>query len=703
MSRQKTALQIDDLSYNPFAFIALLKQGAGIELGIDPIYSEVRLARKLADALFGVLKELPAEMADQMIGDIMELMSPLTGWELLNKTCALLLWGYAKVDRDVKGECFDSFFKRWVRLAFIMLRHGAVCTLTEEEEASLRKTAAKDPDGCKDYFGMGVDDLFIHLEKARLANGLQTPSQVPSSVPVPPPSEELDSKTIISQIFSLAPPVLPKEAGFEQIVQAVLENYYVAPHPDFAFGRVYSGGISDIQMPLRDLHDCDHVVRTALFTRVFLQLLNEQKVAKPPSVESMSSNEYQQFQELLQLAVLYHDVVAENQPKNQEEIQAALYLLRDRPSQLPDDVFMEVAVALANKNVRDIDGGERAQLREKILSQLPDELIQQVPEKSWKQLQARFFQEESSESPLQRWLRMVIRFGDTVDIVRVTGEAGFDWSFLERPECYHQHPDLERQLRSVVKACWNLSAMTGGAGHDSQYAMEYRLREPHMTYEYSGNFFYTPDRNRKHNEVVRRSICAKGNVWDGVRSELLRMAKRRVAYMANMKTATKEDAIYSCQARYHCIYDERDLDQITLPENLTELELLWLSLRDIDWLSGSDTTNTEVFTSEHSDGGPSAKRRKLGRSGGSSTAGDRAWLPGKVITDVKETVNNLRDTGVMHPLGTLSQETLRMTENTGAILHSRGLETWVDHKEIAGTPVEILRTRPIVSAPVKQV
>ncbi len=644
-------LSLQDLNSNPFAFVSLYKHGA--KLKID--YDSPSQRGKLHVILCRITQGLSKNMADSVMAELLGLLHPVTGWEILNRTATDFLWIGSQIDPIAKKDPLNcDIHREYVPVAYSMMRHGAICELSDEYTQQLSSLDSQHPKDFKNFFGCDCKTLFQHLEQVKQANSPQHPLSASSNTQSVPPPKNTKTSQLVEHLFELGKPLFPESATFEQNVQAILETYYKAAHPKHAIAAVYGSANIDFQTPLRSIHDCDHVVRTALFTRVFLQLLKHQAINEPTEPSGLTSIKRQDLEELLQYAALYHDVVAENQDKNQEEIQSAIYLMRDLNGCVPDDILLEVAVALANKNVRDCDDeNKREKMKNDILLSVPEKLILQLPSNKWCKLKERFFKPESSESEFQLWLRTIIRFGDTVDIYRAFGEAHFDFEKIELPKECRLCSDFKEKLTVTVKACWNLSSMTGGAGPDSVYARDMGLRDPHEIY-ISPKMNDISDMSKQemtHNEVVRNRICAKEDVWAGVMSELLRMAKRQVAQMAGIQTASAADAAASGHELYHKIFDETDLDQVNLPGQLSELGLLWLSAGRCDWLTSKDNAQ------------------------------------------LQQIVSRLSQSGIQHPLGTLTEDTLKNEARTRAILSKRGRETWVDPKNVRGHPTKIMRTR----------
>ena len=623
----KITLSRFNLDDNPYAFTQLLRQGARLDKDV---------LGRLLPSLYQDLKFLPKDDFSALYKEAFDLSVQEFGWQKINEHVKRDLFGsfgYLNLNAKMLAYCLGiEWFINDIRCALTSIECGALCEIESSETTVLQEMYELAPEQFVSAYGFNASDLIAHLEQCNQKNSPQSSWQERTAeISTPPAGCEVDS---LISLFQPDKPRLQQAESLEERIQLILDNYYSAPGPSKARALMLSKS-DNIRDRLRSLHDCDHAVRTALFTQAFAQLLKAQDATSKAYFEKNT-----ELEELLVLAEAYHDVVAEDEPKDQEEIQAAFYLLRDLKGLYPDELLVEVAVALANKNVSH-SSGDLEQSRKRILDKVPGFLLDQVDPELREALKARFFvPDSSSSSDFQKWLRMVIRFGDTVDIARCFGEQGFKWELLPLPDGWSSNADAMKQVRQLVSSCWNLAALTGGAPRDNAYAEANGLRNPQNNY----------GKPLEHNELVRRDISARENVWTAIRQELDRMAKRTLATKAGIHTATSEDAPLSTSSTYFRIFDERDLDQIELPEGLTELDTLQISSGDLEQLN-----------------------------------------PG-LQKQLKDSINKLRLSGIRHPLGTVSQETLG-SKDAVTELSKRGFRVWNDERVFDGVPVTVKRLR----------
>lgn len=238
---------------------------------------------------------------------------------------------------------------------------------------------------------------------------------------------------------------------YRAITRAAGQHYYQNPHP----ARVRSILAQGVKPFYRRYHGLDHALRTQMGIEFLIEVLPHFHNGFKALLAS-----YPQLPELLSIAELYHDAVAEDEPKDMEELRAAELFERDMQAlhDYPHELITLVASALRNKNSNEMP-----------LVQLPFTRDDQCP----------------AEECL---LRQVLRFGDVVDIVRL---VPLQENFLEEthrpfatassvdrgPDKFHpeaiellaaiDNPQFTRLVKSAVLTFRELASLTGGWHHES--------------------------------------------------------------------------------------------------------------------------------------------------------------------------------------------------------------------------------------------
>ncbi|WP_257295348.1 hypothetical protein [Endozoicomonas sp. YOMI1] len=192
----------------------------------------------------------------------------------------------------------------------------------------------------------------------------------------------------LSELLTSAPTFLPDEiqriGRYRATIREVGLHYYQYPHPTRATIILANGP----QPYYREFHGLDHAMRTQLATEFLLDDRVLPCFHKP--FEELL-RKHPALQELLPIAELYHDAVAEDEYKDVEELRAAELFQRDMATlhEYPDQLISLVASALRNKN---------------------SNKMQSVTAP---------FTSDNQCSEEELLLRQVLRFGDIVDILRV--------------------------------------------------------------------------------------------------------------------------------------------------------------------------------------------------------------------------------------------------------------------------------------------
>lgn len=285
--------------------------------------------------------------------------------------------------------------------------------------------------------------------------------------------EYCSSHCLLHTLFDLTPLNLNAEAPLEETAQRMLDHYYLRYHPKQAM-HFLDDRVSEETYPEepRIHHGADHVVRTMRICQALIEL------HKRHSEEYRSLFKHPQMEKLMALAMLYHDVVAEVEPKQSEEQIAAEWFKRDMLQAGFEPSAIElVAGALKNKNVGDIS---------------PDNLpfaTGQSDREQKKWAASPLLVKDQGVSRLEMQVRYLLRLPDCIDITRVlaipeqfphvqeTGDPDeFDAKLLLAmvdPEM-QKLPAFMSGFYDVVSNSSDLAAVTGGASpHDKRPEPDY--------------------------------------------------------------------------------------------------------------------------------------------------------------------------------------------------------------------------------------
>ncbi len=400
----------------------------------------------------------------------------------------------------------------------------------------------------------------------------------------------------------------PDTAGknYPELAQLAINHYYRMPHPD----QAEQFAMSQQQIPdlLRVDHGVDHVTRTQILSEALLELF-----AKHDQAFRVLLSEQPELQELIPLAMVYHDVTAEVEAKSIEEIRAAEFFERDMNASgrySPDSVAL-VASALRNKE-------------SDVVSSVVPPLIP-----------------DTSCSQQERDTRRIIRLADRTDCVRATyipegwkepqsvsNSYYFDSRLLDLPET--SSTGFKEDFDALMEGAKDLAYVTGGI--------------PKSDHSKSGSYLVRHtllDNNKKRRLKVSRAV----NAYDSVKTALDDNVRRKIASFADLFTCQLDhlkQPIYSpapdClkiknnREYLAAIHSELELRQVQLPERMTVLQKMMFEQRGLK------------------------------------------CLPQDLQNEVQEEIDRLKERGIQPPLGTLTQKTLESPSARKRLREDYGLQ-----------------------------
>lgn len=169
---------------------------------------------------------------------------------------------------------------------------------------------------------------------------------------------------------------------YRAITRTAGQHYYQYHH----WSKALSIATRGVEYVHRRFHGIDHALRAQMATEFLVEVL---PFYNEPFRELLTT--HPQLPELLGIAELYHDAVAEDEPKHMEELRGAELFERDMRALnvYPDELIATVAAALRNKN--------------------SNETSPVLPP----------FTADGQCSDDELLLRRVLRFGDVVDMLRL--------------------------------------------------------------------------------------------------------------------------------------------------------------------------------------------------------------------------------------------------------------------------------------------
>ncbi|WP_422462175.1 hypothetical protein [Endozoicomonas sp. ALB115] len=349
--------------------------------------------------------------------------------------------------------------------------------------------------------------------------------------------------------------ILP-DGRYKSITLKVGQYYYQSPHPNRAQTILAKG----IKPYYRKWHGLDHALRAQLATEFLIDSKVLPDFHKPFRELLLKHPE---LQELLPIAELYHDAVAEDEHKNVEELRAAELFQRDmtRLQQYPGQLVTLVASALRNKNCKMMDAENP--------SFTPDH--------------------QCTEEELL--LRQVLRFGDTVDILRVkppredfpTIRLTPDSAEIDTSEMIHDgyfqpekiellsvvnNPDFTLLIQSVMLSFRDLASITGGWHHQVPNPFTSR--------------YHLPVDNHKRRLLIEQAPdpyqCLRECLNDLVRFAIAEKAGISPCFTKHHRRSTDHqppgcwDPDTGSGGAYRRLHNEGELRQVRLPEAMTLAE-----------------------------------------------------------------------------------------------------------------------------------
>ena len=412
---------------------------------------------------------------------------------------------------------------------------------------------------------------------------------------------------------------------YRAITQTAGQHYYQYHHPNSAL-KIATNGVEYVH---RRFHGIDHALRTQMATEFLIEIL---PLYHEPFQQLLAT--YPALPELLKIAELYHDAVAEDEPKNTEELRAAELFERDMRSlnEYPNDLITLVATALRNKNSNEMS-------------------TVQPP-----------FTADDQCSSEELLLRQVLRFGDVVDMLRL---LPLPKNFLEVKDSFVtdpvstprklgiffdpqaiellavvDNPMFTRMMKAALLTFRDLAALTGGWHLRSsnpaadRYQLKVDNQQRRLLVEHS------PDPYTQMREVlddlVRLKIAKKADI-----STCLDQAGHR-DYAQNGSTPSCWNKTTAGVGAYHKLHSEVELRQVRVPEEMTLSEKVCFA------------SQSEL---------PDA---------------DRPALSPAIRSSIDGEINRLRQEGIQPATGTPSQDELQQMyerpDSKGAsILAERGI------------------------------
>ena len=413
---------------------------------------------------------------------------------------------------------------------------------------------------------------------------------------------------------------------YRAITQTAGQHYYQYHHPNSAQNPATNG----VEYVHRRYHGIDHALRTQMATEFLIEIL---PFYHRPFQQLLAT--YPALPELLKIAELYHDAVAEDEPKNTEELRAAELFERDMRSlnEYPNELITLVATALKNKNSNEMS-----------------------PVKTP-------FTADDECSPEELLLRKVLRFGDVVDMLRLLPlQEDFlevKDSFVINPMSTHREPGkfdpqaiellavvdnpiFTRMIKAALLTFRDLAALTGGWHLRSsnpaadRYQLQVDNQQRRLLVEHSPDP-YTLMREVL-DDLVRLEIAKRA----GISTCLDQNGHRDYAENGSTPGCWDWDKATRVVGTYRKLHSEVELRQVRVPKEMT-------------------LTEKVHFVSELE-----------------LPATDRPLISFDIRTSIAGEINRLRQEGIQPATGTPSQGELQKMyerpDSIGAcILNSRGI------------------------------
>ena len=338
---------------------------------------------------------------------------------------------------------------------------------------------------------------------------------------------------------------------YQAITQIAGRHYYQYHHPNSAL-KIATSGVKYIH---RRYHGIDHALRTQMATEFLIEIL---PLYHEPFQQLLAT--YPALPELLKIAELYHDAVAEDEPKNTEELRAAELFERDMRAlcEYPNELITLVATALRNKNSNEM-------------------FTVQAP-----------FTADDQCFGEELLLRQVLRFGDVVDMLRL---LPLPKNFLEVEDSFvtdpvsapREHGKFDPQaiellavidnpmftlmIKAALLTFRDLAALTGGWHHESENPVEVRHQLQVCNWKRQRLVEESPDPYALMREVlddlVRLEIAKEADI-----STCLDQEGHR-DYAENGSMPDCWDETIGVAGTYRMLHSEVELRQVRVPEAMT--------------------------------------------------------------------------------------------------------------------------------------
>ncbi|WOG29128.1 hypothetical protein [Endozoicomonas sp. 8E] len=327
------------------------------------------------------------------------------------------------------------------------------------------------------------------------------------------------------------PPVLPDNVGDnEKTILKILQHYYRRPGPERVIQCLGRPIMPTVWKPQ---HSCSHILRARNNGHWYMELLEKFQLC------SLSPDE----KELLSLAIIYHDVAAEDVDKSAEESKSAEYFRRDLTGRYSVQLLDDMEQAMTSKE-NDVKGKDQ--------QNLPDPL---------------------------RWYLRILRFADRMDVIRgcgvdtdfpgltVTQSPGFDARRLDIPlQLTSQFTsesgnktEFQRHLEAAMHGAADLARVTGRLRDQRKknYTQVYGLNDNGS--KISENFEWTTEPVQRMNQFID----------DNVRRKMAQLAGIIVCSDPGHQACKADQSKGITYGIHNSWYDLR---QVTIPAAMTLLE-----------------------------------------------------------------------------------------------------------------------------------
>ena len=336
---------------------------------------------------------------------------------------------------------------------------------------------------------------------------------------------------------------------YRAITQTAGQHYYQYHH----WSKALSIATRGVEYVHRRFHGIDHALRAQMATEFLVEVL---PFYNEPFRELLTT--HPQLPELLGIAELYHDAVAEDEPKYMEELRGAELFERDMRALnvYPDELIAMVAAALRNKNSNDMS------------PVLPP------------------FTADGQCSDDELLLRRVLRFGDVVEMLRLLplrenflevtdsfvdpvfvrkGSPTFDPQAIELLSVVNDQ-NFTRLIKAALLTFRDLACLTGGwhIRSDNPVAVRYRLpvcnQQRRLLVEQSPDP-YTLMREVL-DDLVRLAIAQKAGISSCANKHMERQ-------LDESTPPDCWDATTGVAGTYRKLHSEGELRQVRVPDGMT--------------------------------------------------------------------------------------------------------------------------------------